>query len=135
MKSMQRISKAGGYHLLELNQTEIAGWFDVDRTTITQWQRDGMPYISHGKGKPNSYDAYLCSLWEIGRGAAKKRKLPRQPTLTYILMAWLCAERDEPATSWMPRARNLAKRISEPHDDDRFIHCLATAMNLSGHVR
>jgi len=134
-KPVKRINKAGSYHLLELTQTEMAEWFGVDRTTVTQYQRDGMPFIRGGRGKANLYDAFVCLLWRMGRDQAKKKGLSRLPALTYILSAWLCGEREEDPLDWMPRARHLAERIDLPSDDAMYLHCLATAMNIAGHIR
>ncbi len=51
----------------EVNQQEAARMFDVDRTSINAWQKLGMPFISNGKGKPNTYKVGVSIHWRHGR--------------------------------------------------------------------
>ncbi len=51
----------------EVNQQEAAKMFRVDRTSIHAWQKLGMPFISNGKGKPNSYKVGVVIHWRHGR--------------------------------------------------------------------
>ena len=89
----------------EVTQTELARMLDVDRTTIHAWQNKGLPYISHGKGKPNTYRTGVAIHWMVGREKLqelvdnKKIDKSQMTTTRCILLGRLLAHIESPATS------------------------------------
>lgn len=71
-----------------LTQGELAQILDVDRGTILNWQRAGMPYREPDKnGLPASYVGPICINWHYGRKRAQERKLSLS-ALEAICFGW-----------------------------------------------
>ena len=58
------------------NQTDIAEFLNVHRTTIREFTRLGMPVVVSGrKGKENLYDVGVCICWFSGHENAKQLQI------------------------------------------------------------
>lgn len=55
-----------------MNQGDIAKTFSVDRSSIHQWQRKGLPYIAAPRGKEARYIGPLAFRWWLGRRVRRK---------------------------------------------------------------
>jgi hypothetical protein len=73
---------------LEMSQTEIAAFFEVDRATINQWHHRGLPYKQGGKGKANTYSGPLALRWFGARESAEKIGAQPKTPLDYIALSF-----------------------------------------------
>jgi len=94
----------------DLNQSEIAASFDVDRTTVNQWQKLGMPYKPGGRGKPNRYNAGQVIHWYGGRIYCEKKNLTIKDPALLALLGQSIAIKDDP--DWQKAARRLAEKFN-----------------------
>jgi hypothetical protein len=92
-----------------LNQSELAASFEVDRSTITKWQHEGLPYAETAKGLPHRYNVGTAIYWAVGRDYIKAKRLKPVDTITQILLGHSVAMKDEPG--WEETARKLARKI------------------------
>lgn len=60
--------------LENLNQGQVASLFGVDRATINQWQKIGLPYIAGTQGKPSRYITPLVVRWHMAREVARDKR-------------------------------------------------------------
>ena len=55
-----------------VNASQLAAFFGVAVSTVTNWRRAGMPCISPGNsGKPAEYDGPACVKWHIQKAAGQ----------------------------------------------------------------
>ena len=99
---------------LIVNQNELAEMFGVDRTTITAYQREGMPYTKGGCGKENAYPVTLCMYWVITKNIFMKSRSypPRKDPLFFVLFSYARNLEDDPYMTylqWEKRAIQMAK--------------------------
>lgn len=94
--------------LTNLSQSEVATYMNRDRTTIRQWQQQGMPYKKGKRGQASRYVMPVVLNWYCGHIYAKKVGLSLSPLETTLLgHAFGMAEFD-PA-EWPKYAKLLAK--------------------------
>ncbi len=64
---------------MRISQTQLAGALGVDRTSITRWQKQGLPYIATGRGQSAEYIPALAIMWRTGVSVAKRADLRPRP--------------------------------------------------------
>jgi len=114
------------------SQNELAHAFGVDRSTITAYQREGMPYTKTDKGKENIYSLTHCHYWIVTKRYFReiKKQPPRKDALFFILFSY-CSHIDAtpymPYQEWLQNAIEMAKYIDCSEND-----CLEVVGFLKG---
>ena len=89
-----------------ISQHELAQIIGVNRTTITEWQRQGLPYEPQGRGKENRYIAPVAINWWAGRRLIDQMGLKiTDPALT-VLLGHAIPMSNEP--DWEAHAKHVA---------------------------
>lgn len=65
-------------------QGETAQAFDVDRTTIHEWQKRGLP--CERKGREVLFRPHLAFAWLVGRGVAEEKAPDIEDALSLIVL-------------------------------------------------
>ena len=109
------------------NQNELAYSFGVDRTTITEYQRQGMPYKKGGRGNENAYDASICLYWVITKNLFSKwrEEPPRKDALFFVIFSYAGNIEDDPYMTypqWEKRALKMAEYMGYSTND--FYECI-----------
>lgn len=115
-------------------QYELAAMMSVDRSTITQWQRAGMPYHPESRGKANLYDWPVCFLWRNGRSFARHRNLPNLGGPVLVVLSFLRSLEDELLDYWQPKALDFARRAGAADDDEAQV-VINRALSILGRPR
>ena len=96
--------------------------FGVDRTTITAWQRSGMPHRKGEPGRRAEYAIPLALTWRLGSRTARDAKITPKPATTMETVA-LGLALDPP-----DEARDLSTVVEELRacgieSDSTDLHC------------
>lgn len=68
----------------EVNQSDLAAALDVTRSTVTQYQKEGLPF--EVRGSENVYRLGVATYWATGRNFFKRRQQPaRSQALTVMV--------------------------------------------------
>ena len=95
-----------------ISQHELAQIIGVNRTTITEWQRQGLPYEPQGRGKENRYIAPVVINWWAGRRLIEQMGLKiTDPALT-VLLGHAIPMSSEP--DWETSAKRLVGHMNLP---------------------
>lgn len=65
---------------MRLNKRELSERLGISETSLTEWQKKGLPVLEHGsRGKPGVYDLAAVVRWvrETGSGLAVRGSAPR----------------------------------------------------------
>ncbi len=120
------------------NQLEMARLLGVHRSSMRQFQAEGMPYIAAGNGKAASYVVPLCFHWLMGREALREIKPKRgfsNDPLFRILFSYCVALEGITLATWKKRAWELAKAGGYQRDDFFGNHRDLARCRISGCIR
>lgn len=90
-----------------MTQAQLARLLGVDRTTITQAQREGLPYQPASRGRSARYNATVALYWVAGRGIARRDDLTGYRPLELVLLGSVAAAVDD----WGRLAHDLAEAM------------------------
>ncbi|MFP1495490.1 hypothetical protein ACLB1Q_33190 [Escherichia coli] len=62
-----------------VSQQEIAERFQVNRTTIRAWTKQGMPYLNADRGKSGGYHIGHTLLWSSGKSHFRPSDITSEP--------------------------------------------------------
>ena len=77
------------------NQSDLAEMIRVDRTTVRNYTKAGLPFIAGSRGKENRYIIPLCINWVAGYQTARENGLPMMNALELILLGYTTAYRND----------------------------------------
>ncbi|MCY1696637.1 hypothetical protein OVA10_00755 [Lelliottia sp. SL45] len=78
-----------------VSQQELADNFNVNRTTVRAWTKNGLPYIPGDQGKSHQYHPGITMWWRVGTMRAEKMYLPDLTAAQRIALAREYGEVDE----------------------------------------
>jgi hypothetical protein len=80
-----------------INQTEVAAWFEVNRTTVRQWQALGLPFVR--QGREAIFDSAVAIHWGCGLEDLRRlgQPVPEANPLTVCVVSLMLAPLCEPA--------------------------------------
>ena len=75
-----------------VSQHELAGLFNVNRTTVRAWTNQGLPYIKCDQGKPHQYHPGIAMWWRKGMRCAELMRLEGLTASQCIALARVYSE-------------------------------------------
>ena len=82
------------HRLFHASQAEVAEFMGVDRGTIRNWTKAGMPYVNNGQGKPAEYDASIALYWWASMIQRNNIDLPDMSPCRRLAVARVFSDRD-----------------------------------------
>ena len=92
------------------NQADLAQMVGVDRTTVRNYTKAGLPFVPGGRGKENRYIVPLCIHWIAGYQAARANGLPMMQPLELILFGYSTAFRNASLHEYRSAAAGIAEK-------------------------
>lgn len=91
-----------------LNHNQTARLLGVERSTLTEYARLGLPRKRAPSGGQHEYLAPLAILWIAGHRAARQHRLPSMDPLKTMLYALTAEYRETGFAAWKKAAQDIA---------------------------
>jgi hypothetical protein len=92
------------------NQADLAKMIGVDRTTVRNYTKAGLPFVPGGRGKQNRYVIPVAINWVSGYQAARENGLPMMSPLELILFGYTTAFRNSSLHEYRSAAAGIAEK-------------------------